>query len=59
MASPMEALNASQTSFPGAIHATISSSETGLLGKMYESTSLFGAFLTLFAVAVVYDQSKH
>jgi C-22 sterol desaturase len=59
MASPMETFNASQTSFPETIHATISSPQTGLLGKMLESTSIFGVFLTLFAVAVAYDQSMY
>jgi sterol 22-desaturase len=59
MASPMETFNASQTSFPDPIHATISSAQTGLLSKMLEGTSVFSVFLTLFAVAVAYDQSMY
>lgn len=58
MASPMEAMNSTQTSFPEAIHATIASSQTGILSKALEGTSVFGIFVALFAVAVAYDQSK-
>ena len=56
MASPMEAINASQTSFPETIHATISSVQTGVMSKVLENTSTFAVVLTLFAVAVAYDQ---
>ena len=57
MESPMEALNASQTSFPEAIHATISSAQTGIMSKVLENMTVFRVVLTLFAMAVVYDQS--
>lgn len=56
MASPMEAMNATQTSFPDAIHATIASSQTGILSKALDGTSLFGILAALFVVAVTYDQ---
>lgn len=56
MASPMEAFNSTQTSFPEAIHATISSSQSGILSKALDGTSYFGIFVALFAVAVAYDQ---
>ena len=59
MASPMEALNASQTSIPGTIHATISSAQTGILSRLLESTGIFSVVITLLAIAVVYDQSEY
>ena len=57
MASPMEAFNASRTSFPSAIHATISSSQTGIMSQLLENMTIFRLFLTLFGIAVAYDQS--
>lgn len=58
MASVMEAMNASSTRFPNAIHATISTPQSGLMSKMLDNVSVFSVFLTLFAVAIVYDQSE-
>ena len=57
MVSPMEVFNASQTSFPNTIRATISSEHNGFMSKMLENVSVFSVFLTLFSIAVVYDQS--
>ena len=57
MASPMEAINASQTSFPESIHATISSAQTGVMSKVLDNMSVFGVLVALFALAVTYDQS--
>ncbi|KAK4632000.1 Cytochrome P450 61 [Fulvia fulva] len=62
MASIMEAGNATSTSLPGAIHATIESVQTGFLSKAFENgspVSWFSVFLTLFAAAVVYDQLSY
>lgn len=63
MASVMEAFNASAaTALPEAVHATISSANTGLLSKALDNftpISWFSVFLTLFAAAVVYDQRMH
>lgn len=56
MASPMEAINSTQTSFPEAIHATISSSQSGILSKALDGAGIFGILVALFAVAVAYDQ---
>lgn len=54
----MEAMNVSATNMPDAVHATISSVQTGVLSKMLENVNYFTVFLTLFAMAVVYDQSR-
>ena len=59
MASPMEAINASQTAFPATIHASISSAQTGLMSKVLENTTIFGVIVSLFAMAVAYDQSTN
>ncbi|KAI7277919.1 sterol C-22 desaturase [Hortaea werneckii] len=59
MASPMEAMNVSATNMPDAVHATISSVQTGVLSKMLENVNYFTVFLTLFAMAVVYDQISY
>lgn len=56
MASPMEGINATQTSFPEAVHATISSSQSGIVSKAMEGTGFFGIVAALFALAVAYDQ---
>lgn len=58
MASPMEAINSTQTSFPDAVHATIASAQSGILSKALDGTSFFGIVAALFTVAVAYDQSK-
>jgi sterol 22-desaturase len=57
MASIMEAFNASTTAFPASIQATIATAQTGVLSKLLENVSVFNVFLTLFAAAVIYDQS--
>jgi hypothetical protein len=56
MASPMEAFNASQTSLPDTIYATISPIQTGFVSKVVENTSVSGVILTLLALAITYDQ---
>lgn len=58
MASPMEAMNVSATNMPESLHATLSSAESGILSQVLENVNYFSVFLTLFAIAVVYDQSK-
>jgi len=55
----MEAMNVSATNMPDAVHATISSVQTGVLSKMLENVNYFTVFLTLFAMAVVYDQISY
>ena len=57
MASPMEAINASAATHYPTVHATIASAQTGLMSRVLESVSFFRVFFTLFAIAVVYDQS--
>ncbi|KAK3699186.1 RNA polymerase C-22 sterol desaturase [Vermiconidia calcicola] len=59
MASPVEAFNASQTSYPDTVHATISSAQTGLISKVWESASVFSICMSLLAIAVVYDQFSY
>ncbi|KAK4544498.1 hypothetical protein LTR36_004070 [Oleoguttula mirabilis] len=59
MASVMEAMNASTTHFPEPMHATISSAQTGMMSKILDSTGIFTIFLTLFAMAVAYDQISY
>lgn len=56
MASPMEVFNASQTTVPDSVYATISSSQTGLMSKFLENTSTFSIIVTLLALAIAYDQ---
>ena len=58
MASPVEAMNVSATNAPDVVHATIASAQTGVLSKFLGNVNYFSVFLTLFAMAVVYDQSK-
>ena len=61
MASPREAMavNASQTSIPEGVHASIAAAaQSGLVNKAFEGTSFFGAIATLFAILVAYDQSE-
>lgn len=53
------AVNASQTSFPEGVHATIAAAQSGFLSKAVENTSFFGIIATLFAVLVAYDQSTY
>ncbi|EMC96765.1 hypothetical protein BAUCODRAFT_489380 [Baudoinia panamericana UAMH 10762] len=57
MASMMEAFNATTTPYVEHIEATISSVDTGVLSKMLDNVNVFGVFLTLFAIAVAYDQT--
>jgi len=60
MASPREAMavNASQTSIPEGVHASIAAAQSGLVNKAFEGTSFFGVIATLFAILVAYDQSE-
>jgi len=57
MASPMEVYNASQTSLPDTMHATISSSQSGIMSKVLENTGVWSVLFTVLAIAVAYDQS--
>lgn len=54
----MEVMNSTQTALPAAVHTIIPSAQIGLLGKALDGTSIFSVFVTLFAVAVVYDQGE-
>lgn len=62
MASVAEGFNTSAaTAIPETIHATIASVNTGVLSKAFDNltpTSWFSVFLTLFLLAVVYDQRE-
>lgn len=44
---------------PDTIHATISSVNAGVMSKTLENFGVFGVFLSLFAMAVAYDQSEY
>ena len=59
MASPMEVFNASQTVYPDTIHATIASAQTGIMSQALENMTFFRIAVTLFALAVAYDQSEY
>lgn len=52
----MEVFNASQTAMPDSIYATLASSQTGFMSKILENASVSTILLTVFAVAIAYDQ---
>lgn len=57
-ASVMEGFNVSTMHQSSPIQATIANVQTGLISHVLESVTLLRMCLTLFAVAVVYDQSE-
>lgn len=54
----MEGFNFSATGRASHIQATIGNAQTGLISQVLESVTLVRVCLTLFAAAVVYDQSE-
>lgn len=57
-ASVMEGFNISTMHRSSPIQATIANVQTGMISHVLESVTLLRMCLTLFAVAVVYDQSE-
>ena len=53
----MEAMEASATQFAESVHTSMPA-QTGLLGRVLEHVNGWSIFFTLFAMAVVYDQSE-
>jgi hypothetical protein len=58
MASPMEALNASQTAFPDQLYDTMATAQSGIVSKVLENMSVTSTILTLLLLAITYDQRK-
>ncbi|KAF2479697.1 ERG5, C-22 sterol desaturase [Neohortaea acidophila] len=59
MASPMEVLNATQTALPGALHASVAAAQMGFLGNFIENMTIVRTLVTVFALAVAYDQISY